>query len=128
MSAEKFSVAAVLLKLLVTTAGPELHLPDAGQLAAYQPPETTRIYAADGSLLREYYVENRVVVPLSALPPYMVQAFISAEDQNFRRHHGVDPSGLARAMVAEHQEIPCGTAGGSRAARPSPSRWRRTCC
>ena len=36
-----FSVAAVLLKLLVTTAGPELHLPDAGQLAAYQPPETT---------------------------------------------------------------------------------------
>ncbi|MGK9165371.1 PBP1A family penicillin-binding protein [Inquilinus limosus] len=95
-----FSVAAALLKLLVATAGPELHLPDAGQLAAYQPPETTRIYAADGSLLREYYVENRVVVPLSSLPPYLVQAFISAEDQNFRRHLGVDPSGLARAMVA----------------------------
>ncbi|MGK9233861.1 PBP1A family penicillin-binding protein [Inquilinus limosus] len=94
------SVAAALLKLLVATAGPELHLPDAGQLAAYQPPETTRIYAGDGSLLREYYVENRVVVPLSALPPYLVQAFISAEDQNFRRHLGVDPSGLARAMVA----------------------------
>ncbi|MGF6227388.1 penicillin-binding protein 1A [Inquilinus ginsengisoli] len=100
-----FSVAAVLLKLLVTTAGPELHLPDAGQLAAYQPPETTRIYAADGSLLREYYVENRVVVPLSALPPYLVQAFISAEDQNFRRHHGVDPSGLARAMVANIKNL-----------------------
>jgi penicillin-binding protein 1A len=95
-----FSVAAVLLKLLSTVAGPELHLPDAGQLAAYRPPETTRIYAADGSLLREYYVENRVVVPIGSLPPYLVQAFISAEDQNFRHHLGVDPAGLARAVVA----------------------------
>jgi penicillin-binding protein 1A len=103
-----FSVAAVLLKLLTTAAGPELHLPDTGQLAAYQPPETTRIYAADGSLLREYYVENRVVVPLSALPPYLVQAFISAEDQNFRRHHGVDPAGLARAMVANVHNLRSG--------------------
>ncbi|MBW8728808.1 MAG: PBP1A family penicillin-binding protein [Inquilinus limosus] len=103
-----FSVAAVLLKLLATAAGPELHLPDASQLAAYQPPETTRIYAADGSLLREYYVENRVVVPLSALPPYLVQAFISAEDQNFRRHHGVDPAGLARAMVANVHNLRSG--------------------
>ena len=94
------SVAAVLLKLLTATAGPELHLPDVGKLATYQPPETTRIYAADGSLMREYYVENRVVVPLSSLPPYVVQAFISAEDQNFRRHHGVDPAGLGRALLA----------------------------
>ena len=117
-----FSVAAVLLKLLVTVAGPELHLPDAGQLAAYQPPETTRIYAADGSLLREYYVENRVVVPLSALPPYLVQAFISAEDQHFRRHPGIDPPAWPAPWWPTSRT--CGTAGGSRAARPSPSRWR----
>ncbi|WP_193366529.1 transglycosylase domain-containing protein, partial [Inquilinus limosus] len=103
-----FSVAVVLLKLLATAAGPELHLPDASQLAAYQPPETTRIYAADGSLLREYYVENRVVVPLSSLPPYLVQAFISAEDQNFRHHHGVDPAGLARAVVANVKNLRSG--------------------
>lgn len=91
------SVAAVLVQLLTTAAGP---LPDASQLAAYQPPQTTRIYAADGSLLREYYVENRVVVPIASLPPFLVQAFVSAEDQNFRHHWGVDPAGLARAIVA----------------------------
>ncbi|MGO4728758.1 MULTISPECIES: penicillin-binding protein 1A [unclassified Inquilinus] len=100
-----FSVAAVLLQLLTATAGPELHLPDAGQLAAYRPLQTTRIYAADGSLLREYYVENRVVVPIASLPPYLVQAFISAEDQNFRHHLGVDPAGLARAMVANIRNL-----------------------
>ncbi len=88
---------------LVSVAGTVLlgvlDLPDHRVLAQYRPPLTTHIYAADGSLIHEYYTENRVFVPLAEMPPTLVQAFVSAEDRNFRSHDGVDPVGLARAMV-----------------------------
>ncbi len=77
-----------------------LDLPDHRVLAQYQPPLATRLHAADGRLVEEFYIENRVFVPIEAVPPLLAQAFISAEDRNFRRHPGVDPVGLARATLA----------------------------
>lgn len=73
-------------------------LPDYGQLAKYDPPTTTRLYAADGKLLAEYATEKRVFVPLSAIPKLVRNAFISAEDKNFYSHQGIDFSGLVRAV------------------------------
>ncbi|MBB4658545.1 PBP1A family penicillin-binding protein [Parvularcula dongshanensis] len=39
-------------------------------------------------------------VPLSDLPPYVVDAFIATEDRRFWHHPGFDPKGLVRALVA----------------------------
>lgn len=39
-------------------------------------------------------------VDLDALPDYVIDAFIATEDRRFFTHHGFDPKGLARAMVA----------------------------
>lgn len=73
-------------------------LPAYDQLAKYDPPTVTRLYASDGKLLAEYATQNRVFVPLSAIPVRVRQAFISAEDKNFYEHTGVDITGIARAL------------------------------
>ncbi|MFP4269228.1 MAG: penicillin-binding protein 1A [Alphaproteobacteria bacterium] len=74
-------------------------LPDHAQLADYEPPIATRIYAADGRFLAEYARENRVFVPIEAIPARVQNAFIAAEDQHFRRHIGVDPLGIVAAAI-----------------------------
>ena len=74
-------------------------LPEHAQLADYEPPIATRIYAADGRFLTEYARERRVFVPIEAIPARVQNAFIAAEDQHFRRHLGLDPLGIVAAAV-----------------------------
>ncbi|MDX2224630.1 MAG: penicillin-binding protein 1A [Rhodospirillaceae bacterium] len=74
-------------------------LPDHRQLATYEPPVTTRVYAGDGQLLHEYAVEGRVFVPIEDIPRRVIDAFLSAEDKTFYSHHGIDFAGIVSAVV-----------------------------
>ena len=74
-------------------------LPDYQQLANYEPPVVTRIHAGNGALLAEYASEKRLFVPVEAIPPRLIHAFISAEDKAFYNHFGIDLRALARAVV-----------------------------
>jgi penicillin-binding protein 1A len=74
-------------------------LPDVDGLRNYQPPVMSRVYAGDARLMAELASERRIFVPFSAVPGLVTQAFISAEDQNFWTHPGVDPLAIARAAV-----------------------------
>ena len=74
-------------------------LPDYTQLADYEPPVMTRVQAGDGRLLVEYAIQQRVFVPISAMPKMLVKAFLSAEDKNFYYHPGIDPVGIMRAVL-----------------------------
>ena len=76
-------------------------LPDYQQLARYQPPITTRVYAGDGRLLAEYATERRIFIPIAAIPKRIIDAFLSAEDKNFYTHHGVDPTSMLRAAITD---------------------------
>jgi penicillin-binding protein 1A len=76
-------------------------LPDYQQLAHYEPPILTRVYAEDGRLLAEYASERRVFVPVEAIPPLVKKAFIAAEDKNFYIEHGVDPVSILRAALTD---------------------------
>ena len=78
-------------------------LPEYKQLIDYEPPTATRVHAGDGRLIAEYATENRVFVPIKSIPKRVVQAFVSAEDQNFFSHPGVDFIALARAVVTNIQ-------------------------
>jgi len=80
-------------------------LPDYGQLAEYEPPIVTRIHAGDGRLLAEYAEQKRVFVPVDAVPERVKQAFISAEDQEFYEHPGVDFKALLRAVITNVRNL-----------------------
>ena len=80
-------------------------LPDYKQLANYEPPVVSRVYAGDGSLIKEYAREKRLFVPIFAIPPKVIQAFISAEDQNFYTHIGIDFKGLLRAVLVNIKNV-----------------------
>src|SRR6185437_504546 len=71
-------------------------LPDYQQLADYQPPVVTRVHAGDGRLLAEYATERRVFVPIGAIPPRVIDAFLAAEDKNFYSHPGIDIPSMLR--------------------------------
>lgn len=83
-------------------------LPDTAQLAEYAPPITTRLHAGDGRLMAEYANQNRLFVPFGAIPPLVAQAFVSAEDQRFYDHPGIDLQGIARAGLAAVQNYASG--------------------
>lgn len=94
------------LGILVITAGVffvvfhySKDLPDYRQLAKYNPPTVTRLYAADGQMLAEYATEKRLYVPIEAIPKRLVNAFIAAEDKNFYNHPGIDFSSILRAAI-----------------------------
>jgi penicillin-binding protein 1A len=74
------------------------NLPQIASLQDYEPPIVTSVYAADNSLIAEFYVERRIVVPLERIPQKLIEAFVSAEDSRFFEHEGIDFLGILRAL------------------------------
>ncbi|MBN1193322.1 MAG: PBP1A family penicillin-binding protein [Coriobacteriia bacterium] len=63
--------------------------------------ETSVVYAADGSVLAEWYdAEDRTIVDSSAIPATLKNATVAIEDKRFYLHDGVDLQGIARAFMA----------------------------
>ncbi|HYG58407.1 MAG TPA: PBP1A family penicillin-binding protein, partial [Symbiobacteriaceae bacterium] len=62
-------------------------------------PETTEILDAAGERLDTRATENRVEVPVVEMPQYLLDAAVAVEDDRFYQHRGIDPFGLARALV-----------------------------
>ncbi|WP_372591818.1 penicillin-binding protein 1A, partial [Guyparkeria sp.] len=63
----------------------------------YQMP--MRIHDREGGLIAEFGNQRRLPVDYDEIPAVVVDAFISAEDDRFFEHVGVDFFGLARAAV-----------------------------
>jgi len=76
-------------------------LPSVETLKDYEPPITTRVYAGNGTVLGEFAHERRIFVPASFVPKLVKAAFTSAEDRNFYKHPGIDPSGILRAAIKD---------------------------
>ena len=70
------------------------------ELKVDPPNQTTRILAADGSVIASVYEENRTKVSLDKISPFMKEAVIAVEDSRFYEHGGVDTTGIMRALVA----------------------------
>ncbi|RIK88436.1 MAG: penicillin-binding protein [Hyphomicrobiales bacterium] len=99
-------VAAAGVAIYLTSLAKDL--PDYEVLARYEPPVTTRVHAADGSLMGEFARERRLYLPIQAVPDRVKAAFLSAEDKNFYSHPGIDLTGLARAVVTNLQNFGSG--------------------
>ena len=75
------------------------NLPSLAQLHNIEPNLSTKLYAADGKLIKEFYTERRTLIPLKEMPSYLVDALLAAEDRKFYSHWGIDLTGTARALT-----------------------------
>jgi penicillin-binding protein 1A len=76
------------------------HLPDHRTLANWEPAVTSRLYAADGTMVAELARERRLFLPIATIPARVRQAFLSAEDKNFYTHPGIDVASIGTALFA----------------------------
>jgi penicillin-binding protein 1A len=77
------------------------NLPDVRQMRNFFPSETSYIYDINGKLLASLHGEaNREVMPLNRISPHLKRAVLASEDGHFYDHHGINPSGVGRALVA----------------------------
>lgn len=77
-------------------------LPDVDALRHYAPAETSEIFDYKGRLIAKIHdEENRSVVHLGQISPWLQKAVVSAEDDRFWTHPGVDIRGLIRGTTAD---------------------------
>ncbi len=76
------------------------HLPPIQSLEIPKRPPTIEIVGYDGTMLAQRGEMAGANVALKDLPPYLPKAFIAIEDRRFYQHFGIDPIGIARAVVA----------------------------
>ena len=63
------------------------------------PAEGSKVLMADGSVLTNFYDENRVYVSLADIAPVMRLAQVTLEDRRFYEHGAIDLRGTLRALV-----------------------------
>src|SRR5712671_7551269 len=73
-------------------------LPSVAQLETFDASEGTKVYDDNDELITEFHIERRIFVPLAQIPKTLRDAVIATEDARFYSHHGVDPTGIARAI------------------------------
>jgi penicillin-binding protein 1A len=76
------------------------HLPPIQSLEIPKRPPTIAISANDGHIFATRGEMGGAAVPIGEMPSYLPKAFIAIEDRRFYEHHGIDPIGLMRAIVA----------------------------
>ncbi len=92
------AVALAVAALVVALAYP--NLPSLDSLTDYQPKVPLRIYTEDGALIGEFGEERRSVISISEVPKFLKDAIISAEDERFYQHAGIDYVGVLRAAYS----------------------------
>jgi penicillin-binding protein 1A len=74
-------------------------LPDLDAFLRFEPPTTSHIYDANGQVLIELGRERREVIQYKDIPDVLRQAILSAEDESFFSHAGVDYSVYPRLLA-----------------------------
>jgi penicillin-binding protein 1A len=78
-----------------------IHLPPIQSLEIPKRPPSVLILGDNGTTLATRGDMGGAAVPIGELPDYAPNAFIAIEDRRFYSHHGVDPLGITRALVAD---------------------------
>ena len=80
-------------------------LPDVSILKHYRPAAATEVLDWDGTILTEYSDRKfRIWVPVSSLPEIVVHAVVTAEDDTFFEHKGVNYKATWDALVHDVQK------------------------
>ncbi|PBP64518.1 peptidase, partial [Pseudomonas syringae] len=98
-----WSLVAVFCSLLLGLSGAFLYLsptlPSVDALRSIQLQIPLRVFTSDGKLIAEFGEMRRTPIRFAEIPPNFINALLSAEDDNFANHYGVDPGSLMRAAT-----------------------------
>jgi penicillin-binding protein 1A len=88
-------------------------LPDLEAFIRFEPPSSGHIYDTNGHVLIELGKERREIIQYNNIPDVLRQAILSAEDENFFEHSGVDYSVFPRLLAKTNIYALIGRVGGS---------------
>ena len=74
-------------------------IPSLEELENPRPNLASKVFTADGELLGQFFIENRIETDLDSLPPHLINALIATEDRKFFDHWGVDLPRFFKAMI-----------------------------
>ncbi len=94
-----FATGVLMLALIALVLTPTL--PSVGGLRKEQLKVPMRVYTAGGTLIAEFGAEKRIPVDFKQIPPLLIDALLSAEDESFYYHEGIDFEGIVRAAWAD---------------------------
>lgn len=77
----------------------KISLPSVSKLKNYRPKQSIVIVDSQDQIVGYLGDERRIFVPLSKIPPYVIKAFLAAEDAQFYKHKGIDFFSLLRAFL-----------------------------
>jgi penicillin-binding protein 1A len=89
------ATAGILFIMVVVTYP---RLPSMGELQNYQPKLPLQVYSSDGVVLGQFGEEHRVFTSFKNTPKMLINAILSAEDERFYEHGGIDYIGVIRAL------------------------------
>ena len=92
-------IVATIVILAVTWFYLVPRLPDVNSLRDYHLQTPLRVMSRDGKLISEFGEQRRIPLSIDQVPQLYIDALLSAEDENFYSHYGVDPKALLRAAV-----------------------------
>jgi penicillin-binding protein 1A len=93
------AIGVLVFEAIVTQVGWHVRQ-QLGDPTRYRPPTSVQVHDRWGNLVDSFAAERRIWVDLDTLPPHVWRAFLAAEDRKFFRHHGIDPSAIGRAFLA----------------------------
>src|SRR3984957_21110772 len=64
-------------------------------------PERSSVYDMDGKVYSRLQGENRILIESGKVSPTFRMALLAREDSRFYQHHGIDPVGIARALIRD---------------------------
>ena len=74
-------------------------LPSLEELENPRPQLASKVWTADGEILGQFYIENRIETNVDSIPAHLINALIATEDRNFYSHWGVDLVRFGKAMT-----------------------------
>lgn len=76
-------------------------LPSMAKLEMIEPALKTRVLAADSTVIKEFYEQNRIYLPIDQIPLPVQQTFLAVEDRRFYKHSGIDLQRIFTAAVRD---------------------------
>ncbi len=103
LSGLALAVIALLLAGLYAVAASYVYLepslPTAQAMRNVEMQVPLRVYTRGGQLIQQIGEQRRVPLAYEDIPQLVREAFLAAEDDRFFRHHGIDYTGVVRAIL-----------------------------